>query len=144
FTSLWAGVTQCLQGNARHRYDVVNLTKMPAIVGGQPNPMLSLGVTINPSGAYLTHLAGDWETFYAAKRSSSTRRRDRTKRKKLAEFGELKMVNPAGESKTLQTLDTLMAQKTRSFARMGVGNLFAKPGYAEFYRALATDPASKH
>ena len=26
---------------------------------------------------------------------------------------------------------------------MGVGNLFAKPGYAEFYRALATDPATR-
>jgi CelD/BcsL family acetyltransferase involved in cellulose biosynthesis len=27
---------------------------------------------------------------------------------------------------------------------MGVANLFAKPGYAEFYRALATDPATRH
>ena len=35
-----------------------------------------------------------------------------------------------------------MTQKARSFARMGVGNLFAKPGHAEFYRALATDPAT--
>ena len=37
-----------------------------------------------------------------------------------------------------------MAQKARSFAHMGVGNLFAKPGHAEFYRALATDPATRH
>ena len=144
FTSLWAGVTQCLQGNARHRYDVVNLTKMPAMVGGQPNPMLSLGVTINPSGAYLTHLAGDWETFYAAKRSSATRRRDRTKRKRLSDFGEVQLVNPASESDILSTLDILMEQKARSFARMGIANLFARPGYADFYRALATDPATKH
>ncbi len=41
------------------------------------------------------------------------------------------------------TLDTLMAQKANSFARMGVANLFAKPGHAEFYRALATDPATR-
>jgi CelD/BcsL family acetyltransferase involved in cellulose biosynthesis len=34
-----------------------------------------------------------------------------------------------------------MAQKARSFAHMGVANLFAKPGYAEFYRAIASDPA---
>ena len=27
---------------------------------------------------------------------------------------------------------------------MGVGNLFARPGYAEFFRALATDPATRH
>lgn len=144
FMALWANIAQCLQDNARLRFDFISLTKMPETVGAQPNPMRHLGGTMTPSGAYLTHLAGDWETFYAAKRSSSTRRRDRTKRKKLAEFGELKMINPAGDNETLHTLDTLMAQKTRSFARMGVGNLFAKPGYAEFYRVLATDPASKH
>jgi CelD/BcsL family acetyltransferase involved in cellulose biosynthesis len=144
FRSLWANITQCLQSNPRLRYDFIRLTKMPERVGAQVNPMLGLRVMINPSGAYLTHLAGDWETFYAAKRSSATRRRDRTKRKKLAEYGELKLVNPASDSETLHTLDTLMEQKARSFARIGVGNLFAKPGHAEFYRALATDPATRH
>jgi CelD/BcsL family acetyltransferase involved in cellulose biosynthesis len=92
----------------------------------------------------LTHLAGEWEAFYTAKRSSATRRRDRTKRTKLGEFGDVKLVNPAGDSETLHTLDTLMAQKARLFARIGVGNLFAKPGYAEFFRALVTDPAARH
>ena len=33
----------------------------------------------------------------------------------------------------MRTLDTLMEQKARSFARMGVANLFARPGYAEFF-----------
>ncbi len=42
------------------------------------------------------------------------------------------------------TLETLMAQKARAFGHMGVANLFAKPGYAEFYRALAIDPATRH
>ena len=144
FTALWAGITHCLQGNARHRYDVVNLTKMPATVGGQPNPMLSLGGTANPSGAYLTHLAGDWETFYAAKRSSTTRRRDRAKRKRLSEFGEIRFVNPQSAADILSTLDLLMTQKARSFSHMGVANLFARPGHAEFYRALASEPATRH
>ena len=143
FTALWAGITDCLQGNERHRFDVVNLTKMPAMVGGQPNPMLYLGVTVNPSGAYLTHLATDWETFYAAKRSSNTRRRDRTKRKRLSDFGEVRLVNPESAAETLSALDLLMAQKARLFAHMGVGNLFAKPGHAEFYRALASEPATR-
>ena len=105
--------------------------------------MRYLGGTVNPSGAYLTHLTGDWDAFYTAKRSSATRRRDRTKRKKLGEFGEIRFVNPADERDILSSLDTLMAQKARSFARMGVGNLFAKPGYADFYRALASDPATR-
>ena len=32
------------------------------------------------------------------------------------------------------------AQKSRSFARMGVEDIFARPGYREFFRAIATDP----
>jgi CelD/BcsL family acetyltransferase involved in cellulose biosynthesis len=43
----------------------------------------------------------------------------------------------------VQTLDLLMAHKARSFAHMGVANLFATPGHAEFYRALACDAASR-
>jgi CelD/BcsL family acetyltransferase involved in cellulose biosynthesis len=143
FMALWENIARCLQDNPRLRYDFIVLEKMPETVGPQQNPMRYLGGTMTPSGAYLTHLTGDWETFYVAKRSSVTRRRDRTKRKRLGELGEVKFVNPVGNSDILRALDTLMAQKARSFARMGVSNLFAKPGYAEFYRALAIDPATR-
>jgi CelD/BcsL family acetyltransferase involved in cellulose biosynthesis len=143
FMALWGEITRCLQAHPRLHFDVIDLQKMPETVGAQPNPMRHLGGTMTPSGAYLTHLAGDWETFYTNKRSSATRRRDRTKRKKLSEFGALAFVTPQTEADILQTLDTLMAQKARSFAHMGVANLFAKPGHTEFYRALATDPATK-
>jgi CelD/BcsL family acetyltransferase involved in cellulose biosynthesis len=144
FMALWENIARCLQDNPRLRYDFINLEKMPETVGAQQNPMRHLGGTINASGAYLTHLTGDWETYYTTKRSSATRRHDRSKRRRLAEFGEVKFVNPAGDSETLRTIDALMAQKARWFAHMGVANLFAKPGYAEFYRALATDPATRH
>ncbi len=35
------------------------------------------------------------------------------------------------------TLATLMDQKTKSFAAMGVTNIFALPGYHDFYNALS-------
>lgn len=143
FVALWARMAQCLQDHARHRFDLVNLVKMPDAVGGQRNPMLALGVVANPSGAYLTHLSGDWDTWYGAKRSSATRRRDRTKRKKLGEFGDVRMVNPQSAADIEAALDMLMTQKARLFARMGVGNLFARPGHADFYRALASEPATR-
>jgi CelD/BcsL family acetyltransferase involved in cellulose biosynthesis len=143
FLALWQKITRCLQAHPRLHFDVIDLQKMPETVGAQPNPMHHLGGTMTPSGAYLTHLAGDWETFYTNKRSSATRRRDRTKRKKLSEYGALAFVTPSTDTEILHTLDTLMAQKVRSFAHMGVANLFAKPGHTEFYRALATDPATK-
>jgi len=143
FVALWHDIAATLQSHPRLGFDFIHFSKMPEMVGAQPNPMRYLGGTINPSGAYLTHLTGDWETFYAAKRSSSTRRRDRTKRKRLGEFGEVKLINPAPGAETAGTLDTLMVQKARSFGRMGVGNLFAKPGHADFYRALVTGPETR-
>jgi CelD/BcsL family acetyltransferase involved in cellulose biosynthesis len=142
FAIVWAEIARHLQSHPRLAYDLVSLTKMPERVGEQANPMLALGVTAHPSGAYLTHLEGAWDVFYAAKRSSTTRRRDRTKRKRLAELGEVRMVN-TDDADILATLDILMEQKARSFARMGVANLFARPGYPEFYRALAAGEATR-
>ena len=125
-------------------YDVITFERMPETVGDQPNPLLKLPVMLHPSGAYMTSLGDDWEKFYAEKRSSSTRQRDRAKRKKLAKFGEVRIVHPEAEKDIVATLDTLMVQKGRAFARMGVADMFLRPGYREFFRAVATEPATRH
>ncbi len=143
FREVWRQLVETLQRHSSLRYDLVRLEKMPGNVGAQPNPMLALGVTANPSGAYSTPLAESWEDFYGAKRSSATRRRDRTKRRRLAELGPLALVHPHDDKEILAALDTLMAQKSRALLQMGAGNLFAQPGYSEFYRALATDSRTK-
>jgi CelD/BcsL family acetyltransferase involved in cellulose biosynthesis len=116
--------------------------KMPERVGAQANPMLGFPVVRNPSNAYLTQLSNDWEKFYAAKRSSATRRRDRTKRKRLAESGEVRFINADSVGDIAGSLDVLIRQKSRQFANMGVANIFAKPGYPEFYRDVATTARS--
>jgi CelD/BcsL family acetyltransferase involved in cellulose biosynthesis len=139
FRELWQRILSELQAHPRLHYDLVRLEKMPATLGAQPNPMLALAVVPNPSGAYATRLSGSWDAFYAAKRSSSTRSRDRGKRKKLGELGELALVHADGSDTALSSLDTLVAQKSRSFARMGTSNLFERPGHLDFYRALASD-----
>lgn len=143
FMQVWREIGARLQKDARTAYDVVRFSKMPEKVGEQANPFLSLGTGTNPSGAYLTHLTGDWETFYTEKRSSATRRRDRTKRKKLAEMGEVVFVNPPA-AEIPDTLETLFVQKAASFAHMGVANLFAKPGHSEFFREIAGNPDMIH
>lgn len=144
FPALWKRILAAVRAHQRLRADFVRLEKMPAQIGRQANPLLSLGVTLNPSGAYATTLAASWDEFYAAKRSAATRSRDRGKRKKLASHGALALVEPQDTAGILATLDELMAQKSRSFARMGVSNIFARPGYLAFYRALFTDPATRH
>src|SRR5262249_55427893 len=122
------------------RHDVVDLTKMPERVGAQPNPLTELPVTLHPSGAHLVHLHGTWDQFYHAKRSSVTRRRDRSKRKHLQELGEVRMVTPPDRDGRARSMEALIVQKGAAFARMGVGNLFARSGCREFFLDLASNP----
>ena len=138
FAAVWQDIRRLVQATPALRHDTISFAKMPAAVGTQRNPMLFLDVQPNPSGAYETRLGTDWEPFYTSKRSSATRRRDRTKLKRLGELGEVKFVDPQLPDEIAATLDALIRQKTRSFARMGVPNMFARPGHAEFYRALIT------
>lgn len=144
FPALWAQIGALLAGDPRSRHDLVVLDKMPERVGAQANPLMELDLTLNPSGAYLTALAAaDWESFYAAKRSSATRRRDRTKRKRLAEHGEVRMVTPEDPAEIAATLATLIDQKRRAFARMGVSDIFARAHQRDFYLDLATNPRTR-
>src|SRR6185295_1599771 len=128
-----------LRSDRRLRFDLIDLQKMPEQVGGQRNPFLDLPVLAHPSGAYVATLGSDWDEFYAAKRSSSTRKRERRQFKHLAEHGEIRFVDVEERDDIARTLDTLLDQKSRAFARMGVRNMFARPGYREFYLDVATD-----
>lgn len=143
FLVLWEEIRQRLQSKPQHQHDLIDLTKMPETVAGQPHPFLHLDVRLNPSGAHLVRLRGTWEQFYTAARSSATRRRDRTKRKRLGEMGEVRFVNPESSDDIARTVELLIAQKTKAFARMGVEDIFARPGYREFFLDLATDPRTR-
>ena len=137
FRDVWSGILGRLQSHPDYGFDVVHFDKMQRTVGAQANPFIELGVIPHANGAYLTKLGTDWEGFYADKRSSATRRRDRSKRKKLGEFGEVKFVTAEGAEGLAATLETLMDQKSKAFAAMGVTNIFALPGYHDFYHALS-------
>jgi CelD/BcsL family acetyltransferase involved in cellulose biosynthesis len=144
FVALWREITRSLQSHPRLGYDVIDLQKMPEKVGAQANPFMRLAVSAHPTGAYLTGLGDNWDTFYAAKRSSSTRRRDRTKRNRLGDLGEVKFVNPEHGDDIARTLEALMRQKSAQFARMGVTDIFALPGWREFFLDVATNPGTRH
>ena len=116
---------------------------MPEKIGAQANPFLALLTGLNPSNAYVADLYGNWTEFYEGKRSSATRRRDRTKLKRLAEFGEVRFVQPQDHFDIECTVEMLAEQKARSFARMGVANMFARPGWQEFYMDVATNSRTR-
>ena len=137
--ALWPRILDCIRAYRDSAFDVIRLEKMPAAVGAQANPFVALDTTVHPSGYYAMSLGSDWEGFYASKRSSSTRRRDRTKRNRLGDFGAVSFASvPNGEA-ALAALDVLVAQKSVTFAKQGISNLFAKPGYLAFYRAMASN-----
>ncbi len=139
FAPLWNELCNALGKEPGLRFDLADFRKMPEMISAQRNPFLSLPVLPNPSNAHLTKIWGDWEKFYTEKRSSATRRRDRTKRKRLGEFGEVRMVTPADQTEIAKTFDGLVEQKSAALARMGVSNLFAEPGVRDFYFDLATN-----
>ena len=140
FLAAWQELRAQMQRDPKFRHDWVGLEKMPQMVGDQVNPFSLLPVTAHPSGAHLTQLGDDWEKFYYAKRSSATRRRDRAKRRHMAEFGAVRFVTATDADEARRTLDTLMEQKHRGFARRGIANIFARPGLREFLLDLASNP----
>ena len=140
FAPLWREAIALIGKSPRLRFDLVDLRKMPEAIGGQRNPFLDLAVAPNPSGAHKAALDPSWDSFYG-KRSSATRRRNRTKLNRLAAHGEVRFVEPQTDQEVRHTLETLFEQKARSFAQMGVRNLFAQPGRRDFYLDVALNPA---
>jgi CelD/BcsL family acetyltransferase involved in cellulose biosynthesis len=144
FLAAWRALRQQMQRDPRLRHDWIELEKMPQMVGAQANPFMSLDVTANASGAHLTQLGDDWEKFYFAKRSSATRRRDRAKRRHMSEYGEIRFVTATEVDDARRTLETLIDQKHRAFARRGIRDIFARPGLREFFLDLALNPKIRH
>ena len=138
FTELWGKVLRLLRSDPRLHFDLVDLQKMAETVGSERNPLLSLKSLPNASSAHVATLGRDWQEFYKAKRSSETRKKERKQLKRLAEIGEVRFVGVKDTAEIDRTLETLMQQKAKTFARMGVENLFARAGYRAFWLDAAT------
>ncbi len=143
FRSAWAEVCARARRQPTLRHDWIELEKMPQTVGSQLNPFFHPPLADNPSGAHSTQLGSDWEKFYLAKRSSATRRRDRSKRKHLSEFGEIEFITCAEAGDARHTLEILMKQKGRLLAHKGIADIFARPGWRQFFLDIASDPANR-
>jgi CelD/BcsL family acetyltransferase involved in cellulose biosynthesis len=144
FRTAWNALRARLQREKRLRHDWIELEKMPQTIGGQINPFFHLALASNPSGAHVAQLGTDWKTFYYDKRSSATRRRDRAKRKHLSQFGEVGFVTSADADDSRRTIEILMEQKNRLLAQRGIADMFARPGWREFFIDVATNPATSH
>ena len=143
FPTLWRRVLRAITERRDLRFDLIDLAKMTETVGAQRNPFFSLPVIANPSGAYVATLGQDWETFYAARRSGPTRKKERKQLKQLGEHGAIRFASAGGTPDADRILSVLMEQKSRSFARLGVANHLARDGHVAFYRDLVNDPEAR-
>ncbi len=144
FHAAWDQLRARMQREPKLRHDWIEFEKMPQMIGGQVNPFFHLAHADNPSGAHFTRLGADWKQYYAAKRSSATRRRDRAKRKHLSQFGEINFVTSTDADDLRRVLETLMEQKNRLLAHRGIADMFARPGWREFFLDIAANPATRH
>jgi CelD/BcsL family acetyltransferase involved in cellulose biosynthesis len=138
FVRLWGEIQQLLRSNLRH--DLIDLEKIPATVGAQANPMLALQVTPHANDSYVTHLTGNWDEFYQSKRSSSWRKTDAKKRRRLAKYGDIQFATAVDRADIERTIDALIEEKKSSYASLGVANMFEWPGYRDFFLDVASDP----
>lgn len=117
--------------------DLLHLVRQPAMLEGIANPFLALPSCLNANGAHATLLTPDWERYYETRRSSGWRRTDRKKERELAARGTVDLLVADNEPAADRLLTTLMEQKRQGLARLGVPDMFAAEGVAEFYRDLA-------
>ncbi|MEI9805489.1 MAG: GNAT family N-acetyltransferase [Pseudolabrys sp.] len=136
FVLLWREIVSLLRG--RLAYDLLDLNKIPMTVGGQANPMLALSVTPHPNDAYVMNLSGTWDEIYHAKNSASSRKTDLRKRRRLDKLGTVRFETAVDRADVERTLDTLMAQKKRLYAQLGVADIFEFPGYRDFFLEIAS------
>jgi len=138
---LWKGVERLLA--SQMGVDLIDLQRMPETIGEQSNPLLALNPVPHINNAYLTNLIGDWETYYASKRSASTRRTDRKRQKRLAEFGAIQFTTAVGQDQVASCVDALFEHKRAAYSKLGVVNFLQFPGYRDFFVSLATDAQSR-
>jgi CelD/BcsL family acetyltransferase involved in cellulose biosynthesis len=141
FVRTWRHLIKLLEADPRFRFDLIDLDKMAERVGRQRNPFLNLEVRAHPSSAHVTLLGDDWHTFYAAKRSPATRKRERRQLRQLADHGKIRFIEVNDCDERIRTLRTLVEQKSRAFAKMGIEDPFLQPGHRDFFLAIANDCA---
>lgn len=140
FGPLWRCVISVIRTDPRLQFDMVDLDKMPGMIGAQINPFLNLPILLRTYGAHVATLGMNWNEFFLSKRSAETRKRERRQFRHLAEHGDVHFVDVRIQEDLERTMDKLIEQKKSSYARMGVEDIFARPGYREFFRAVVANP----
>ncbi|MDP1788246.1 MULTISPECIES: GNAT family N-acetyltransferase [Pseudomonadota] len=120
-------------------YDAILFEKMPKLINGQTNPLVSLPCIPTPNNAYATHLDKSLDSFLKEKRSSKSIATEKRKHRRLREYGQIEFVLAQHSEQIHRFLGDMMTQKSRSYKEMGVANLFDDSQICTFFRNLSVD-----
>ena len=141
FVEVWREVQQLLRRQLRH--DLIDLEKMPKVIGEQANPFCALA----RHAARQRRLSDDaWPAIGKPTTRRSARRRRARPTARSASASPI-TARPASSPPPIATtwcgrVDALIDEKRRSYAKLGVANMFERPGYRDFFLDLATGPRS--
>jgi CelD/BcsL family acetyltransferase involved in cellulose biosynthesis len=129
-STVWGRILDLLPG-----VDVVWLQRMPDTIEGTRNPMIMLAGTQHTENAHAATLPPDLTTF-KARRSTKLFSDNRRRRRRLSEKGRIDVSVPVLPTDAIETLQTMARQKSRRWRESGGRDLFALPGYLQFYQLL--------
>jgi len=140
FARLWRDTVALMSANPLFQFDMIDMDKMPEIVGRQLNPFLHLSALRRNYSGHVARLGDNWERYYASKRSAQTRSRQRNKLKQLSKYGNTAFVEVLDPNGVRHTMDVLIEQKRKYCARNGYDDLFDRAEYREFFHAVTSNP----
>jgi len=121
-----------------------SLTKTLATIEGMANPLQAIKHAAHPSSGHAITLTGDcFDTFYAEMRSKSTRKRDRQRRRRLEESGEVEFRIPETQSDQHAMLDAILAQKALWLKQRGIVDPFGSAEVKSFFHHLIDDQSAR-
>lgn len=149
FEALWRAIAKGLRG-----VDLVQMRRMPAVLDlpadraqrlavdadllTMPNPMVSLPGAEHTENAHAARLPDALEAFdkrFSARRLSDMRRRIH----QLSHLDMLAIIMEHPPHERPPIIDVMAEQKSQRWRATGSRDLFAEPGYLDFYRELEFD-----
>jgi len=119
------------------RHDRIELEKMPATVKHLLNPLwLADGKPHRTAGHVMT-LPSAWDELMQEKGKSKIVKAAKRNYRQLNERGAVRLLMAHDLAERDQILDAMLAAKRDQLRRMGVSDIFARPGVEDFYRQCA-------
>jgi len=129
FSNVWRQILARLD-----RVDVVNLQKMPSVIGEAPNPFTQLTCQ-DDLVAFNCPIGSDFAD-YMKTRSSNMNRELRRSRRKLEAIAPVEL-RVASDPETADALmRSILAHKSAWCRASGVPDLLGQPAYTDFYRTI--------